>query len=117
MRCATMIAVVVVMCGAGTAQAQEWPAIWKLTNGQCGDGIAVTVSERPGVLVVQSKGNNRGINPSNREIKLAADGSGTLDFRSDTFGDMKITVAGGKGVREIRQAQVKGICAWRLVPP
>ena len=108
-------------CGLGTgtarAQTQEWPAIWNITNGQCGEGIPVTVSEHPGLLVVQSKGNNRGINPYTREVGLAADGSGTLDFRSDTFGDMKMTVAAGKGVREIRQVQVKGICAWRLVLP
>jgi len=119
MRCTTVIAVAIVTLGTGTARAQtqEWSAIWKITNGQCGEGIAATVSEHPGLLVVQSKGNNRGINPYTREVRLAADGSGTLDFRSDTFGDMKTTVAAGKGVREIRQVQVKGICAWRLVLP
>ncbi|MEI7871498.1 MAG: hypothetical protein WCK95_05235 [Alphaproteobacteria bacterium] len=125
-RLATMA--IISMCAFGlqsaTSQAQtpaaEWAGVWKLKDGEgCGDGIAIKVAERPGLMTVLFEGNNRGIRPSTREVPLAADGSGKAEFRSETFGAMTLEAPAGKGKRVLLLTQLHSpinrlACRWTV---
>jgi hypothetical protein len=104
----------VVVVVAGTAQAQSaWEGKWKTVNGTCGEGLVVKVTEKPGVLEMKFMGAPQ-IPPADRNVTLAADGSGKFGYRSDIFGDLEILVPAGSGKREVRLHQVKGVCRWVL---
>jgi hypothetical protein len=94
------------------AEGQGWTGVWKIKSGPCPEGAVVTLTERPGVLTIQGKSGN---DPYTREVRLAADGSGTLEFISPYFGAIKMTVAAGQGKRAISQGQQsRGNCEWTL---
>jgi hypothetical protein len=103
-----------IICAAITvrAEGQGWTGVWKIKSGPCPEGAVATLTERPGVLTIQGRSGNE---PYTREVRLAADGSGTLEFFSALFGAIKLTVAAGQGKRAISQGQQsRGMCEWTL---
>jgi len=115
MRLSSAAVGVLVCIVSSAAHADAWVGTWKLVNGNCRDGLSVTVTEAPGTVTLRGEGNGRDIPPSERIVQVGADGSGKGVFPNPVFGDQEIVVPPGKGKRTIRLSQqVRGICQWEL---
>lgn len=98
---------------ASSAFAEQWTTTWMSSNGQaCGENVVIHITEASGVMKVHSDGNGTNVRPYDRELKLAADGSGRLETTSRQYGQLVFEVPAGKGRRPLSLKQVKGICQW-----
>ncbi|MCW5736974.1 MAG: hypothetical protein KIS73_22805 [Enhydrobacter sp.] len=100
---------------AAVGQTAEWTGTWKIVNGTCREGLTATVVEVPGTVTLKGEGNGRDIPPSERVVRVAADGSGRGIFPNPVFGDLEVAVPPGRGKRPIKLTQqTRGICQWEL---
>lgn len=104
------------LLSAAAASAQtDWSGTWKIVNGRCIDGLKVDAKEEPGMLVVTIHGNDR-FRTSERSVPLGSNGSGKTTYDSSAFGPLELTVAPGRGMRDLTLTQQqKGICQWKLM--
>jgi hypothetical protein len=101
--------------GAALAQAPvEWSAVAKITDGSCGDGALVQVSEQPKLMRLKFSRPGGGTF-TQVELVLGADGAGRIEFPGNT-GLTRLEVPAGTGKRPLTTRQVSGPCQWQWTP-
>jgi hypothetical protein len=96
---------------ANAASAEQWTAKAKIVVGNCSDGAVATVNEEGNVMALLFAIPG-GKQYADVKLNLSPDGSGKTVFLGAMDTHTSLEISAGKGKRQLKTAQTKGVCQW-----